>query len=86
MLAPWIGGVCGVSPTANAGPRGLLAFWMGGACAYSAVVVPPSGGGGGGGLHAWQQPFREHDYRRAARIRRDDDDLLELITIITPLL
>lgn len=78
MLAPWIGGASGqaVAP-ATAGVRSLLAFWAGGAISGSVAIETDTAAAG----------TNDHDFfhgeRHRQRIRRDDEELAQLLAIIT---
>jgi hypothetical protein len=75
LLASWVGGA--VVPKPKAGVRSLLAFWMGGAVAGTAVIPPVVHPGGG--RHFIEERLLQRRHRE--RIHRDDEDLLELLTM-----
>jgi hypothetical protein len=77
MLAPWIGGASSTEAApASGGMRSMLAFWAGGACAGIDTSRPR-----GGGDKKAKRKRLEESY---ARIARDDDELAQLLAIITP--
>jgi hypothetical protein len=81
MLAPWIGGAAAtaVAPE-TAGVRSLLAFWAGGALSGSVAIA--SGTTPGTNDDSTRLAIAHRDQRRN-RIRRDDEELAQLLAIIS---
>lgn len=83
LLAPWLGGVSAPAlPVAQAGYRSLNAFWMGGTSSGAAATTQDPGG-------YWRTEYQlayerlQDRKRKALRIHRDDQEILELLALFT---
>lgn len=82
MLAPWIGGAAGTAAApSSGGMRSLLAFWAGGALSGAAVPEVVTNQPGTNDADYYLERHRRD--LRNKRIARDDDELAQLLTIIS---